>query len=147
MIMPEPTLELPKSELPSAITVSYTHLYEILEKITSGRGTLEDLDLLEELCLHVKSSSLCGLGQTAPNPVLSTLRYFRDEYIALSLIHICKGMGGILKHFPGYGNNANTHTGIAHDARPYTQFQSEDFLPFEAGIDAGADCILSLIHI
>ena len=57
-------------------------IYEILEKITSGRGTLEDIDLLEELCNHVKSSSLCALGQTAPNPVLSTLKYFRDEYIA-----------------------------------------------------------------
>ncbi|MCM1314561.1 MAG: NADH-quinone oxidoreductase subunit NuoF [Prevotella sp.] len=57
-------------------------MYEILEKITKGNGTLEDLDKLEELCYHIKSNSLCGLGQTAPNPVLSTLRYFRDEYIA-----------------------------------------------------------------
>lgn len=57
-------------------------LYEMLEKITKGQGTLEDLDKLEELCHHIKANSLCGLGQTAPNPVLSTLRYFRDEYIA-----------------------------------------------------------------
>ncbi len=57
-------------------------LYEILDKITRGNGTLEDLDKLEELCYHIKANSLCGLGQTAPNPVLSTLRYFRDEYIA-----------------------------------------------------------------
>ena len=66
----------------SPCRIGTKRIYEILDKITSGRGTLEDLDLLEELCLHVKSSSLCGLGQTAPNPVLSTLRYFRDEYIA-----------------------------------------------------------------
>lgn len=66
----------------SPCRIGTKRIYEILEKITSGKGTLEDLDLLEELCLHVKSSSLCGLGQTAPNPVLSTLRYFRDEYIA-----------------------------------------------------------------
>lgn len=57
-------------------------MYEILDRITKGKGTLEDLDKLEELCYHIKSNSLCGLGQTAPNPVLSTLRYFRDEYMA-----------------------------------------------------------------
>ncbi|MBN1592147.1 MAG: SLBB domain-containing protein [Candidatus Coatesbacteria bacterium] len=53
----------------------------ILQKIKSGKGTMRDLALLEELALTVKRASLCGLGQTAPNPVLSTLRYFRDEYI------------------------------------------------------------------
>ncbi len=57
-------------------------LYEILDKITSGKGEPEDLDKLEELCQYIKANSLCGLGQTAPNPVLSTLRFFRDEYIA-----------------------------------------------------------------
>ena len=57
-------------------------MLEILEKITKGQATMEDLDKLEELCYHLQSSSLCALGQTAPNPVLSTLRYFRDEYIA-----------------------------------------------------------------
>jgi NADP-reducing hydrogenase subunit HndC len=57
-------------------------MLEILEKITNGNGTLEDVDNLEALCNNVKSSALCGLGQTAPNPILSTLRYFRDEYIA-----------------------------------------------------------------
>ncbi len=62
--------------------VGTKRLYEILEKITSGKAELSDLDKLEELCYHIKQNSLCGLGQTAPNPVLSTLRYFRDEYIA-----------------------------------------------------------------
>ncbi|MGM9974701.1 MAG: NADH-ubiquinone oxidoreductase-F iron-sulfur binding region domain-containing protein [Clostridiaceae bacterium] len=57
-------------------------ILEILNKITDGKGTLEDIDKLEELCYYVKNNSLCGLGQTAPNPVLSTLRYFRDEYEA-----------------------------------------------------------------
>jgi len=57
-------------------------LYEILDKITKGQGTLEDIDRLEELSNYIKENSLCGLGQTAPNPVLSTLRYFKDEYIA-----------------------------------------------------------------
>ncbi len=57
-------------------------LYEILDKISKGKGTMEDLDKLEELCYHIKENALCGLGQTAPNPVLSTLKYFRDEYVA-----------------------------------------------------------------
>lgn len=57
-------------------------MLEILEKITKGQATMEDLDKLEELCYHLQLNSLCALGQTAPNPVLSTLRYFRDEYIA-----------------------------------------------------------------
>jgi len=57
-------------------------MYEILTRIVEGEGTREDLDLLEEVAAWVKSASLCGLGQTAPNPVLSTLRYFHDEYEA-----------------------------------------------------------------
>lgn len=57
-------------------------LLELLEKITKGNGTLEDLDRMEELCYYIKDNALCGLGQTAPNPVLSTLRYFREEYEA-----------------------------------------------------------------
>lgn len=62
--------------------VGTKRLYEMLEKITSGNGKMEDIEKMEELCNHIKANSLCGLGQTAPNPVLSTLRYFRDEYIA-----------------------------------------------------------------
>lgn len=57
-------------------------MLELLEKITDGKATMEDLDKLERLAISVKKSSLCGLGQTAPNPVLSTLKYFKDEYIA-----------------------------------------------------------------
>ncbi len=62
--------------------VGTKRLLEILDKIISGKGELEDLDRMEELCNYIKSASLCGLGQTAPNPVISTLRYFKDEYIA-----------------------------------------------------------------
>ena len=62
--------------------VGTKRLLEILDKITSGKGTLEDVDRLEELCYYIKQNSLCGLGQTAPNPVLSTLNFFRDEYVA-----------------------------------------------------------------
>ncbi len=57
-------------------------MLEILERITHGEGEMKDLDELEQLCIGIKDGSLCGLGQTAPNPVLTTLRYFKDEYIA-----------------------------------------------------------------
>ena len=57
-------------------------LYEMLEKITSGNATMADLDKMEKLCYYIKENALCGLGQTAPNPVLSTLKYFREEYEA-----------------------------------------------------------------
>ena len=57
-------------------------LLEMLDKITKGQATLEDIDKMEELCYYIKDNSLCGLGQTAPNPVLSTLKFFRDEYVA-----------------------------------------------------------------
>ena len=62
--------------------VGTKRLREMLDKITDGNATLEDLDKLEELCHYIKDNSLCGLGQTAPNPVLATLKFFRDEYIA-----------------------------------------------------------------
>ena len=62
--------------------VGTKRLLEMLDKVTRGEGTLEDIDKMEELCNYIKSNSLCGLGQTAPNPVLSTLRFFRDEYVA-----------------------------------------------------------------
>ncbi len=62
--------------------VGTKRLLELLNKITEGRGTMEDLSRIEELAAFIKENSLCGLGQTAPNPVLSTLRYFRDEYVA-----------------------------------------------------------------
>ncbi len=57
-------------------------LLEMLTKITKGQGTMEDLEEMKELCYYIKNNSLCGLGQTAPNPVLSTLNYFYDEYVA-----------------------------------------------------------------
>jgi len=66
----------------SPCRIGTKRMLEILEKITNGNGTLEDIDNLETLCKNVKASALCGLGQTAPNPILSTLRYYRDEYIA-----------------------------------------------------------------
>ena len=64
-------------------------MLEVLTKITEGRGELKDIDVLEELAKNIISSSLCGLGQTAPNPVLTTLKYFRDEYLAHITDHRC----------------------------------------------------------
>jgi len=66
----------------SPCRIGTVKLLEILNKITDGNGELEDLDKLEELANYIKSASLCALGQTAPNPILSTLRFFRDEYVA-----------------------------------------------------------------
>ena len=66
----------------SPCRIGTKRLYDLLTKITEGNGTLEDITTIEELCEHIKQSALCGLGQTAPNPVLSTLHHFRDEYIA-----------------------------------------------------------------
>ena len=75
-------------------------LLEYLDKITSGKATMQDLDDMEKLCYYIKDNSLCGLGQTAPNPVLSTLRYFRDEYEAHIKEHRCPaGVCKALLHF------------------------------------------------
>jgi NADH-quinone oxidoreductase subunit F len=78
-------------------------MYELLEDISQGKGTLEHLSLLEELALVVKDSSMCGLGQTASNPVLSTLRYFRDEYVAHIEHRRCPG--GVCKDLVTYSIN------------------------------------------
>ncbi len=69
--------------------VGTVHMHDILKRITQGEGTLDELAQLESLCDMVKYTSLCGLGQGAPNPVLSTLRYFRDEYLAHIVDHLC----------------------------------------------------------
>ncbi|MFC1556648.1 NADH-ubiquinone oxidoreductase-F iron-sulfur binding region domain-containing protein [candidate division KSB1 bacterium] len=74
-------------------------MYEILEDISQGNGRLEQLDLLEELANVVKDTTMCGLGQTAPNPVLSTLRYFHDEYI--EHIKYKKCSAGVCKNLVG----------------------------------------------
>jgi len=80
--------------------VGTKRMLELLDKIIEGNGTLEDIDKLEELANYIKSASLCGLGQTAPNPVLSTLRYFRDEYIAHVVDKKCPA--GVCKNLMQY---------------------------------------------
>ena len=66
----------------TACRIGTKRLLELLDKIISGNGEMEDIDKMQELAMYIKSNSLCGLGQTAPNPVISTLRYFKDEYVA-----------------------------------------------------------------
>lgn len=80
--------------------VGNTRLLELLEKITKGQGTLEDLDKLKSLSETIKDTSLCGLGQTAPNPVLSTLKYFYDEYKAHVVDKVCPA--GVCKDLMKY---------------------------------------------
>lgn len=95
--------------------VGNQRLMEILEKITSGQGTMEDLDRLEELSRYIKENSLCGLGQTAPNPVLSTLRYFRDEYEAHVLHKTCPA--GVCKKLVNFVVDAEKCRGCTLCAR------------------------------
>ena len=80
--------------------VGTKRLLELLDKITQGNGTLEDIDRLEELCNYIKQNSLCGLGQTAPNPVLATLKFFREEYIAHVVDKVCPA--GVCKGLINY---------------------------------------------
>ncbi|MGI6021269.1 MAG: NADH-quinone oxidoreductase subunit NuoF [Lachnospiraceae bacterium] len=90
-------------------------LLEYLTKITEGKATLEDLDKIEELCNAIKSSSLCALGQTAPNPVISTMRYFRDEYIAHVVDKKCPA--GVCKNLISYHIDAAKCKGCTACAR------------------------------
>ena len=89
--------------------VGTKRLLELLDKIIAGNGELEDLDRMEELCNYIKSASLCGLGQTAPNPVLSTLRYFRDEYVAHIVDKKCPA--GVCKNLIQYTIDVDTCIG------------------------------------
>ncbi|MBE5978718.1 MAG: NADH-quinone oxidoreductase subunit NuoF [Paenibacillaceae bacterium] len=90
-------------------------MLEILDKVTKGQAKPEDIDRLEELCYYVKANSACGLGQTAPNPVLSTLKYFRDEYNAH--IYDKKCPAGVCKALLSYYIDADKCKGCTLCAR------------------------------
>ena len=90
-------------------------LLEMLDKITEGKATLEDLDKLEELCHSIKENSLCGLGQTAPNPVLATLKFFRDEYVAHVVDKKCPA--GVCKKLLSFSIEADKCKGCTLCAR------------------------------
>lgn len=95
--------------------VGTKRLLELLEKITAGNGTLEDLDKLEDLCHYIKANSLCGLGQTAPNPVLATLKFFRNEYEAHVTDKKCPA--GVCKALMSYVIEADKCRGCTACAR------------------------------
>lgn len=120
--------------------VGTKRLYEILEKITSGNGTMEDLDKMEELCYSIKSTALCGLGQTAPNPVLSTLRYFRDEYEAHVRDKVCPA--GVCKKLVKYSIDADKCKGCSLCARkcPVGAISGEIKSPFTIDSDKCIKC-------
>ena len=95
--------------------VGTRRLLELLEKITDGKGTLEDIDKLESLCNYIKANSLCGLGQTAPNPVLATLKFFRDEYVAHVVDKKCPA--GVCKNLLSFNIDADKCIGCGKCAK------------------------------
>ena len=95
--------------------VGTKRLLEMLDKITAGKATVEDLDRLEDLCNYIKANSLCGLGQTAPNPVLATLKFFREEYIAHVRDKKCPA--GVCKALMTYAIDADKCRGCTACAR------------------------------
>ena len=107
----------------------------------------EKCRLLESLGININFAPVCDVSQD-PADFIYDRTLGRDaqetsQYVAAVVETMAEeGMGSVLKHFPGYGNNTDTHTGVAYDDRPYDTFLTTDFLPFQAGIAAGADMVL-----
>ena len=107
----------------------------------------EKCRLLESLGININFAPVCDVSQD-PADFIYDRTLGRDaqetsQYVAAVMETMAEeGMGSVLKHFPGYGNNTDTHTGVAYDDRPYDTFLTSDFLPFQAGIAAGADMVL-----
>lgn len=116
-----------------------------LDRITDD--TAEKDALLASLGINVNLAPVCDVS-TNPADFIYARAFGQDaaatsEYVRTVVSQMqTDGMGMVLKHFPGYGSNADTHTGIAQDTRPIEQFREVDFLPFSAGIDAGAQAVL-----
>lgn len=109
--------------------------------------TAEKSQLLLSLGINVNFAPVCDVSQN-PEDFIYKRSFGADafqtaEYVK-TVVTVMKqeGIGSVLKHFPGYGNNSDTHTGIAHDERSFDTFSDSDFIPFQAGIDAGADMVL-----
>lgn len=107
----------------------------------------EKAELLHSLGINLNFAPVSDVSQN-PNDFIYSRSFGKDgaataEYVR-NVVEVMQEqkMGSVLKHFPGYGNNTDTHTGIAYDNRPYDTFTSSDFLPFQAGIDAGANMVL-----
>lgn len=108
---------------------------------------VEKAELLKGLGINVNMAPVCDVAQSPADFIYH--RTFGGGAAATGMyvdrvVYLMKeqGLGSVLKHFPGYGPNADTHTGSAMDGRPFESFEETDFLPFAAGIDAGADCVL-----
>jgi NAD-dependent dihydropyrimidine dehydrogenase PreA subunit len=113
---------------------------DVLEDITGGRGTKEDLALLESMAEDIKESALCGLGKTAPNPVLSTLKYFRNEYIAH--IRDKKCPAGVCKALITYSIDKNRCTGCGACVKvcPTSAIRGEKKQPHKIEINQCVKC-------
>lgn len=112
-----------------------------------GSDTKEKCDLLRSLGINLNMAPVCDVSQNPKDFIYrrsfgqdagQTARYVQTVVEVMDR----ENMGSVLKHFPGYGNNADTHTGMAYDERPYETFLTADFLPFESGIRSGADMVL-----
>jgi beta-N-acetylhexosaminidase len=109
--------------------------------------TVKKAQLLKSLGLNLNLAPDCDVS-TNPNDFINARSFGKNaaqtaQFVAASVAaYQSQGLSCTLKHFPGYGNNADTHTGVAKDERSYQSFQQSDFLPFEAGIKAGAPCVM-----
>lgn len=109
--------------------------------------TREKCQLLQSLGINLNFAPVCDVSQD-PQDFIYARSFGQDAKQTTVYVETVVGimseehMGSVLKHFPGYGNNSDTHTGIAYDERPYETFVNSDFLPFQAGINAGADMVL-----
>lgn len=109
--------------------------------------TVEKCSLLKRLGINVNFAPVCDVSQN-PEDFIYARSFGRDGSETAAYVQLVvetmtqEGIASVLKHFPGYGSNVDTHTGIAYDDRPYETFQTTDFLPFQAGIDSGAGIVL-----
>lgn len=109
--------------------------------------TKEKCELLKSIGINVNFAPVCDVSEN-PEDFIYKRSFGKDaaltaEYVKnVVMVMKSEGVISVLKHFPGYGNNEDTHTGVAYDKRPYSSFTESDFLPFKAGIDAGADIVL-----
>lgn len=115
-------------------------MYEILERITEGKGEIADLEKLEILAKNIKASALCGLGQTAPNPVLSTLKYFKDEYMAHVVDKKCPS--GVCKSMMKYVIDSELckSCGICAKQCPVNAISGEKKVPYVINQDKCIKC-------